>query len=109
MIQSEKRSKWQLFNALVAFRINGESYNSDLRTEEIVDKAKSLVERIENHGTDDLTECFVSGEEGLESMLLEKEDMPRIMSKHLVFPEDSDENYYDLEGNPNRSGSAVDK
>lgn len=54
MIQSEKRSKWNLFNALISFRINGESYNSNIRQDEIVEKAKIMVGQIENHGTENL-------------------------------------------------------
>jgi hypothetical protein len=60
-----------------------------------VDRANELVGHIERSAEDSLKKLFSDGDKGLEKILLQKCALPRVMSKHLVFPEDLDENYWD--------------
>jgi hypothetical protein len=54
----------------------------------LVERAKELVGYIEANAEESLRRLFEDGDKGLENILLQKCALPRVMSKHLVFPED---------------------
>lgn len=93
-------SEWQvLYWKISSKRCKFLNSNSKLiKTIQLLEKARSLVGQIEacpSHNK--LKECFFKPGEGgddLEFELLQRQKMPRMMNKQLVFPEDLDENYW---------------
>lgn len=96
-IRTDRTSKWNLFSAFISLRLAGDSYNGKLQQENLVERANELVGHINLNADGDLKKMFVDGDKGLECKLLERCDLPKVMSKHLVFPEDHDEHYWDVD------------